>query len=543
MLKKILFFLLIPSLAFAGNYSGTATGPEIDRLHGLSQYNFKTDFGAVCDDTADDTAHLNSALSAIYTAGGGTLVIPGMCKISSGVITIPNNGDTVYPSQPPIRITGMTGSAANGFWVNGSAMTKDGLDLTYNAATAKILTLGAGRLEIDHLSIIDSGSDSAAFLMTTNTTLMFHDNYVSGTGSGASAVNDAIILGGVCTGCSTGLPGGNPQTGNTVNNMFQGYGTQIKNNFFDKMHRIAVFQAAANAITVTDNTISLTCGYPTGAVFDLLGGTTLNAEPYDAIVGDYIANNTLEVGSYKYVFNIGKAQFNSFFSNGVYDVTATTTAMFYFNVANQGAQGNLIIPGAYAATLPLTAGNAGIAATSTVFNSTGNAGSPGFSSGNPISVVGTTGNNYTELNVQSSSSGQSSALTALFGDQAYNYVRINTVANGIEGRGWLSLYNQNSGDAQGGGVRITTTDGSNTFHARFNLDNAGYGFLTAESGPLYLRASGAGVRVDGANLVVTGSATVATGGSTNHAVCWKSGGLLGYCSAVTDSNGVCGTCN
>ena len=39
MKKLIALFLLIPSLAFAGNYSGTATGPEIDQLHGITQIN------------------------------------------------------------------------------------------------------------------------------------------------------------------------------------------------------------------------------------------------------------------------------------------------------------------------------------------------------------------------------------------------------------------------------------------------------------------------------------------------------------------------
>ncbi len=35
----------------------------------------------------------------------------------------------------------------------------------------------------------------------------------------------------------------------------------------------------------------------------------------------------------------------------------------------------------------------------------------------------------------------------------------------------------------------------------------------------------------------------AAGGSTNHAVCWKSDASLGYCSAVVDVSGFCGTCN
>lgn len=45
------------------------------------------------------------------------------------------------------------------------------------------------------------------------------------------------------------------------------------------------------------------------------------------------------------------------------------------------------------------------------------------------------------------------------------------------------------------------------------------------------------------NVKVDGTLQATSGGSTNHAVCWKANGVLGYCSAVVDSSGICGTCN
>jgi hypothetical protein len=36
--------------------------------------------------------------------------------------------------------------------------------------------------------------------------------------------------------------------------------------------------------------------------------------------------------------------------------------------------------------------------------------------------------------------------------------------------------------------------------------------------------------------------SLSTGGSTNHTVCWKAGGLLGYCSSIVGVDGTC-TCN
>jgi hypothetical protein len=46
----------------------------------------------------------------------------------------------------------------------------------------------------------------------------------------------------------------------------------------------------------------------------------------------------------------------------------------------------------------------------------------------------------------------------------------------------------------------------------------------------------------GAKLQVIGSISATVGPSTNHTACWKTGGILGYCSTVVDSTGSC-TCN
>jgi hypothetical protein len=45
------------------------------------------------------------------------------------------------------------------------------------------------------------------------------------------------------------------------------------------------------------------------------------------------------------------------------------------------------------------------------------------------------------------------------------------------------------------------------------------------------------------NLLTATVVKQVSGTSTNHTVCWKSDGSLGYCSQVVDSSGVCGTCN
>lgn len=44
------------------------------------------------------------------------------------------------------------------------------------------------------------------------------------------------------------------------------------------------------------------------------------------------------------------------------------------------------------------------------------------------------------------------------------------------------------------------------------------------------------------SVTIPGSLSVATGASTNHAVCFKAGGLLGYCSSLVGADGTC-TCD
>lgn len=41
------------------------------------------DYGALCDDTADDTTAVQAAITACASAGGGTILVPGWCKITS----------------------------------------------------------------------------------------------------------------------------------------------------------------------------------------------------------------------------------------------------------------------------------------------------------------------------------------------------------------------------------------------------------------------------------------------------------------------------
>jgi hypothetical protein len=125
----------------------------------------------------DEATLLNSTFAAWYAAGGGCLAIDaGKTLRADGQIVLPNSGSAPW-NQPPIRITGSVSvngygdqlHAAGTYPVGGSR-----LDLRY-AGGPKILTLGSGTMEIDHITLVDGASDCAPFVQTTFTVLKIHD--------------------------------------------------------------------------------------------------------------------------------------------------------------------------------------------------------------------------------------------------------------------------------------------------------------------------------------------------------------------------------
>lgn len=266
--------VLSPFLAFAWVHGIAAIAAIVGIIQdqGGQVYDFKN-YGGVCDDSTDDSTAFSAMLTTAYNAGGGTILLPGMCLINS-VVTFPNNAGSP-PAQAPLRITGGVASA-NSNLVGTPFASPRGLDLRNNATTAKLVTTGNGMLEIDHLALVDNGSDCAPFIATSNTTLHIHDVLFRGTAAQASACNDGIVLG------FTAAP-------------FQGYGTVIRDNMFDQMATIVHFNKFANNVQVVDNTISKTSGNQggDGAAFNFENETT----------GDFLSGNLTEVFYYKTAFN------------------------------------------------------------------------------------------------------------------------------------------------------------------------------------------------------------------------------------------------
>jgi hypothetical protein len=276
---------------------------------------------------------LQAALNVACASGstGGVVYLgPGVFATSGSEITIPNDSGTI-PSQASCHIIG-TGRFARSTVPTNTPGLGTALNLTYNASVGKIDTLGVGQLEIDHLTLEDTGSDCAPFVFTTNTTVHIHDVSFVGTAATTSACNDAIILGGTGT-----------TTNGTSSAPFQGYGSVIENNWFNFTRRAVFGQVYANGVQITNNTIWNQAGsnLSAGAAieFNGTGGSpSVNA-------GGYIAGNLIEGVGYYYGIKLVQSENFSIIGNNTYDLGVNWVAQLYTD-SSDGT--NTVLCGFYA---------------------------------------------------------------------------------------------------------------------------------------------------------------------------------------------------
>ena len=354
-------------------------------------------YGAVCDGTTDDSTAVQAAITAAAVSGG-TVFFPACAskyKITAQ-LAIPEDGQP-SPQQKTIRLTG-EGYGASGKWVGANTPGAASiLDLQYVGTTGKILTIGDGLLEIDHLQLTDTVDGTTAFVYTTSTTLDVHNvSFIGkrgptaltlgtvtkgspttiastahgmtdgalvviagGTGNwtglnGTRAITrvdadsftvavDSGAYSGSFAGTVTTLPqqdaivlGGTTTTygGRLTTNAFQGYHTTIDQNYFNQIQRAVYARTHANAVRITNNSVWQECGGV--AAIELLGYDASNTTS-----GVYVSGNLIEVGYY--VTGISLTQYataNVVIGNGFWD-PSTTFAQSY--ILGTGSTGNTFI--------------------------------------------------------------------------------------------------------------------------------------------------------------------------------------------------------
>lgn len=266
---------------------------------GTNRYNVAR-FGILPDGT-DQSFKVLQLISNVMSRGGGVIEFNAGSYLITNKITFTNDGANP-PRQNSLRITGM------GAWKSGQPIGLiDGgtvLELRNTNSVAKIDTRGLGLLEIDHLTLANLGGDGGTpFIQTTLTTLSIHDCAFIGKNAAPNADEDAIVLGGT-----------NITYTGAADNAFQGYGTVIENNYFNKIRRGAYMRTYCNGTVFRDNTFWNQCGGI--AAVELLG------DHNNGTTGNLISGNLIEVGQYTNVFRLTRAPLNVFSFNNLFDAVA-----------------------------------------------------------------------------------------------------------------------------------------------------------------------------------------------------------------------------
>jgi hypothetical protein len=335
-------------LKLAGDQVAAGTKTLAVRDRGGGVYNVLA-YGLVADGVADNTAALNALLATVYAAGGGVLHWPAGVYRIDGQVTLPNDGAAV-PNQPGITWRGCSPDFRGR---SGNPTGGTILDLRYGAAGDwKIRTLGVGYFGLEGLTLRDSSTSSAHFLLTTNTTLrVVGCAFLGGPAKGAGTCDqDAITLGGTDA-ASSGL----------VTSPFQGYGSVVSGNYFNHVRRAVYGRMYCNGVQIVDNTTWQNCG--SNLAGDAL--IVLEGAPGNACTGDYIAGNLIEMnGGQSYGIKLSYATGCAVVGNNFFDPVPATVSYIRFE---SSAAYNLVVSGYSDDTHPEV--TEGIAGTNTILTS------------------------------------------------------------------------------------------------------------------------------------------------------------------------------
>ena len=245
--------------------------------------------GAACDNVTDDSAAFDRATVAALVTGKELRIPSGWCYLPSQWVWSSDN--TAH--MKPLKIVGAgADSIGSGLIYAPSGGTV--LRMTYGSGP-KISTKSVGLVEITGVNLYNDNTDTQPFVYTEQTTIHAHNNAFWG----GSNKNDGFHFG-----------------GDNVATAFQGYGTVIRDNYFQRISRAAYLRKYANAVVFSHNN-----------VWNGSGGTAaieIDGKTPDSVTGSVFEGNLIEMVNYTYGFKLTNANNNYFAGNSFFDGISST---------------------------------------------------------------------------------------------------------------------------------------------------------------------------------------------------------------------------
>lgn len=287
---------------------------------------FVEQWGIHSTNTASQNDEAKTNILNAWLETGGIVRFPAGVFKFNAAWAIPNNGGQ-HPTQPPMILEGVGGLFSG---QSHSPLGGTIIDIVASGSPAKLYSGGLGSLTVRHITFQNTESCGAniPFMKFTFTTPFIRDVGFYGSGSGALASNDGIILGSQSDDFNSG----------GINAAFQGYGGVIERCYFNRI-RIAVdVNRHVNGYVIQNNTIWNQSGGSYPPIF--------LHEDGGAIAGCLIQGNLITMTSYASV-GIGASGTNivgnSFIANNYFDPQPGQFAYGFTNASDNTIFGGLTI--------------------------------------------------------------------------------------------------------------------------------------------------------------------------------------------------------
>lgn len=281
--------------------------PAANGIYYAGQVNFGVQ---VLTNGADMTLAINTLRSNVHRLGGGEIRYPQGKILVLGQLLNFTNAGVMPPKMNAMRDVGA------GAWISGQSVTETGgtiLDMPFTNGPSKWFSGALGNWEVTGFTFLSATGQNSPFIRHTFTTVNIHGNAFIGGVSGTNALQDAIVMGGL------GVAGVANYADYHTNASFQGYGSKISRNYFDKIRTAVTVNHSANDIDIDGNWVGHGSG---GSLATAPAGILLDTNGISEITGVRVNFNTFETTGYKRMIVNNGAVACTFLGNGFYDPTA-----------------------------------------------------------------------------------------------------------------------------------------------------------------------------------------------------------------------------